>query len=85
MGKAIEEIALKAGHKIISRIDFNDDVLQGIKGADVAIEFTNPEAAKGNILKCFEAKVPVIVGTGKAFTVMEYDVAVKAAHPKELV
>ena len=63
MGKAIEEIALKAGHKIISRIDFNDDVLQGIKGADVAIEFTNPEAAKGNILKCFEAKVPVIVGT----------------------
>lgn len=63
MGKAIEEIALKAGHTIVSRIDFNDDVLQGIKGADVAIEFTNPEAAKGNILKCFEAKVPVVVGT----------------------
>lgn len=63
MGKAIEEIALKAGHTIISRIDFNDDVLQGIKGADVAIEFTNPEAAKSNILKCFEAKVPVVVGT----------------------
>ncbi len=63
MGKAIEEIALKAGHTIVSRIDFNDDVLQGIKGADVVIEFTNPEAAKGNILKCFEAKVPVVVGT----------------------
>ena len=63
MGKAIEEIALKAGHTIVSRIDFNDDVLQGIKGADVVIEFTNPEAAKGNILKCFEAKVQVVVGT----------------------
>ena len=63
MGKAIEEIALNAGHTILSRIDYNDDVHKGLTGADVAIEFTHPEAAKANILKCFEAKVPVIVGT----------------------
>lgn len=63
MGKAIEEIAIKAGHTIVSKIDYNDDILKGLQGADVAIEFTNPEAAKGNILKCFEAKVPVVVGT----------------------
>lgn len=63
MGKAIEEVALKAGHTIVSRIDVDDDVISGITGADVAIEFTHPGAAKSNILKCFEAKVPVVVGT----------------------
>ncbi|MFM9946161.1 MAG: 4-hydroxy-tetrahydrodipicolinate reductase [Bacteroidia bacterium] len=63
MGKAIEDVALKAGHTVVSRIDFNDDVIKGLAGADVAIEFTHPGAAKSNILKCFEAKVPVVVGT----------------------
>ena len=63
MGKAIEEIALKAGHKIISRIDFNDDVLQGIKGADVAIEFTRPELARKHMVYCLEIGLPIVVGT----------------------
>ena len=63
MGQAIENVALKAGHTIVSRVHANDDIQLGLKGADVAIEFTNPDSAKSNILQCFEAKVPVVVGT----------------------
>jgi 4-hydroxy-tetrahydrodipicolinate reductase len=63
MGKAIEEVALKAGHQIVSRIEKTDNFSEKLKGADVAIEFTNPEAAKSNIRHCFNSKVPVVVGT----------------------
>ncbi len=63
MGQAIENVALKEGHTIHSRIHANDNLHEGLQGADVAIEFTNPDSAKSNILQCFEAKVPVVVGT----------------------
>jgi 4-hydroxy-tetrahydrodipicolinate reductase len=33
------------------------------KAADVAIEFSQPDAAANNILACFELGVPVVVGT----------------------
>ena len=66
MGKVIKTIALERGHEIILEVDshnkdnFSMDIL---KQADVAIEFTNPGGVVGNILKCFDANVPVIVGT----------------------
>ncbi len=66
MGQEIEKIALDRGHEIVSKIDvsssdsFNDDQF---KSADVAIEFTRPEAAYENYLKCFEANIPVVSGT----------------------
>lgn len=66
MGQEIEKIALDRGHEIISKIDisstdsFDDD---NFKLADVAIEFTRPEAAYNNYLKCFEANIPVVSGT----------------------
>ena len=66
MGKAIEEIALQRGHKIVLRItDQNIEELtkENIKKADVAIEFTNPQSAVSNILFCLNQNVPVISGT----------------------
>lgn len=66
MGKAIEEIALQKGHKIVLRIhDQNLDELTttNLKKADVAIEFTGPLSAVQNILFCFDAGVPVVCGT----------------------
>lgn len=63
MGKAIEKIAMAKGHEIVGRFDadgINDDQL---KQADVAIEFSRPEAAYDNLKKCMELKVPVICGT----------------------
>lgn len=66
MGKAIEAIAIAKGHEIVARIDKeNQDLLnkETLQHADVAIEFTGPETAYNNILKCFEANVPVICGS----------------------
>lgn len=66
MGKEIEKIALDRGHEIVSIIDISskdsfDDA--AFKSADVAIEFTRPEAAYNNYMKCFEQNIPVVSGT----------------------
>jgi 4-hydroxy-tetrahydrodipicolinate reductase len=64
MGKAIEGIALQHRHEIILKIRHGGTVSsENLKQADVAIEFTNPEAAFDNVTKCFEAGVPVVCGT----------------------
>ncbi|MFY8136681.1 MAG: 4-hydroxy-tetrahydrodipicolinate reductase [Flavobacteriales bacterium] len=64
MGKEIEQIALSRGHEIVftsnHAISTSSDQ---IKTADVAIEFSQPDAAANNILACFELGVPVVVGT----------------------
>ena len=36
---------------------------QNVKGIDVAIEFSAPLAAPGNIIKCLELGIPVVSGT----------------------
>jgi 4-hydroxy-tetrahydrodipicolinate reductase len=66
MGKAIEEIALSKGHEIILKI--NDENLAdlnitNLERCDVAIEFTNPESAIGNMKSCIDADVPVVCGS----------------------
>jgi 4-hydroxy-tetrahydrodipicolinate reductase len=66
MGKIIEEIAIQRKHQIVLKLTSKDkwDASTLINSkADVAIEFTNPESAYQNILKCFEANLPVVVGT----------------------
>lgn len=66
MGKAIEEIAIKKGHEVSLVIDLNnskDLTKENLQKADVAIEFTTPEMAVENILKCFSAGIPVVSGT----------------------
>lgn len=66
MGHEIEKSALAKGHEVVLKFDVNnaaDLTPDNLKKADVAIEFTMPESAVGNILKCFEASVPVVCGT----------------------
>lgn len=66
MGKEIERIARSRGHEIVSIIDLdnqNDFASEAFKSADVAIEFTNPQAAYGNYLRAFEAGVKVVSGS----------------------
>ena len=51
MGRMIEEIAVSRGHQIVSIIDVDntDDFdSEAFRSADVAIEFTAPQAAYGN-------------------------------------
>lgn len=62
MGKAIEEIALERGHEIICIIDKN--LNEGnLYQADVAINFSIPDAAVDNISRALNKSVPVICGT----------------------
>lgn len=66
MGQEIEKIALGRGHQIALVIDLNnaeDLNKENLAGIDVAIEFTTPETAVRNYLKCFEAGVPVVSGS----------------------
>ena len=66
MGHAIEEIALQRGHEIVLKTgieNVQDNTLDNIRKADVAIEFTGPEIAFDNVIKCLEAGVPVVSGS----------------------
>jgi 4-hydroxy-tetrahydrodipicolinate reductase len=61
MGKEIEKIALQRGHEIV--IKTTSDDTYDIKTADVAIDFSIPNAAFNNISNCIDNNVPVISGT----------------------
>ncbi len=66
MGHMIEGIALSRGHEIVAVIDKDNREDLGsdaFKSADVAIEFSTPATAVDNIKACFDAGVPVVVGT----------------------
>ncbi len=66
MGKAIEEIALQKGHDIVLKIDVenkHDLTIENLQKATVAIEFTGPENALNNIIKCIDANIPVVSGS----------------------
>jgi 4-hydroxy-tetrahydrodipicolinate reductase len=63
MGRIIERVAIERGHQIAARIDIdNQDEFDGTE-ADVAIEFSHPEAAHSNITKCLQRGLPVVCGT----------------------
>lgn len=66
MGKMIEQIAICRGHEIVSIIDVDnqqDFDSEAFASADVAIEFTAPQAAYGNYLKAFAKGVKVVSGS----------------------
>lgn len=66
MGRMIEKIALDRGHEIVCKIDVDNQSDFGsaeFASADVAIEFTTPKTAVGNIERSFAAGVPVVCGT----------------------
>lgn len=63
MGKIIERIALERGHEIAGRIDVDNSQELDTVTADVAIEFSRPEAAFENVKRCLSRKIPVVCGT----------------------
>jgi 4-hydroxy-tetrahydrodipicolinate reductase len=66
MGKAIEEIAEERGHTISHKININNtQALKFIDSTDidVAIEFSQPDAAFDNISYCLSNHIPVVSGT----------------------
>lgn len=66
MGRAIEQIATEQGLDVawrIGRADLETLDAARLREADVVIEFTRPEAAFDNVMRCLEAGVPVVCGT----------------------
>jgi len=64
MGVEIDMICDQRAHEVTHRISsMNPIIADDLRGIDVAIEFSRPDAAVQNILTCFEANVPVVVGT----------------------
>lgn len=66
MGRIIEEIAISRGHSMVLKVggDHPKTVTDSqLQQADVAIEFTRPDAVIPNMRRCFECGVPVVVGT----------------------
>lgn len=62
MGQVIERIALERGHEIVLK-KRGSDSFSGLENADVAIDFSIPDAAVSNISSCIKMNVPVISGT----------------------
>ena len=62
MGKTIERLAQERGHEIIFRINENIEDYD-LQQADVAIDFSIPDAAFNNITTCFKIQLPVVSGT----------------------
>ncbi len=68
MGREVAAVAPERGLEVVARLDVEevadlDVAATALRGADVAIEFTTPEAAVPNIRLCLEAGCPVVVGT----------------------
>lgn len=77
MGRIIESLAPDEGGQVVLRVDRDNlQDLDQLNTADVAIEFSQPESAPGNILRCLEAGVPVVCGTtgwtGRLDEIKEY-------------
>jgi 4-hydroxy-tetrahydrodipicolinate reductase len=84
MGRMIETLAPEYGFSVHARIDVNDD-LSAAKGADVAIEFSTPEAAVENVEKLAAIGVPVVVGTTGWLAEMDRVRASVAEHQSAVV
>jgi 4-hydroxy-tetrahydrodipicolinate reductase len=69
MGKLVETIARREGWEVDPKLDINDNVdgsgitPAAMKGVDVAIEFSQPEAVLSNIEALARGGINVVVGT----------------------
>ncbi|MBQ0770159.1 MAG: 4-hydroxy-tetrahydrodipicolinate reductase [Bizionia sp.] len=78
MGKTIEALAITRGHTIVLKLD--DTTEMDLQNADVAIDFSIPEAAFKNISHCINNHIPVVSGTTGWLD--KYNDAVDLCHAK---
>jgi 4-hydroxy-tetrahydrodipicolinate reductase len=72
VGSVLEPALRAAGHEVVDAGEV------GPAGCDVAVDFTRPDAVIGNVERCLEAGVPVVVGT-TGFDVAEIDARAREA------
>lgn len=69
MGRLVETVALREGWEIGPKLDVADNkggsgITPGsMKGVDVAIDFSQPDAVLSNLEACSRARVNIVVGT----------------------
>ena len=68
MGRALAALAPERGFQVVAQLDparpdYAGITRETLRGAQVAIEFTTPEAAPGNARACAASGCPVVVGT----------------------
>ena len=66
MGREVEAAALASGHTIVATFDIDRpasvDALRK-SAANVAIDFSQPNAVEANVKLCADAGVPIVIGT----------------------
>lgn len=66
MGHEVEKAAVARGHRVVARIDTEDDWVTYspmFSSADVVIDFSRPASAVANIRRCFDHHIAVVTGT----------------------
>lgn len=69
MGRALAELAAERGHTVVATVGSGENpdgaglTPERLRGADVALEFTRPEAAARNLERLLDAGLPVVCGT----------------------
>ncbi|MDA3911814.1 MAG: 4-hydroxy-tetrahydrodipicolinate reductase [Bacteroidales bacterium] len=66
MGHMIEATCLERGHEIalvVDKANQNDLNSENLSRVDAAIDFSTPDSAFDNIMKCIEANTPIVSGT----------------------
>lgn len=69
MGRAVAALAAERGHTILAMLGGAENAggaaltADRLQGAEVAVEFTRPDAAAANVTRLLEAGVPVVCGT----------------------
>ena len=68
MGRALASLAPERGFRVVAALDpaqkdYRGVTKEALAGAQVAIEFTTPDAAPDNIRACAAAGCPIVVGT----------------------
>ena len=63
MGRVVRDLARSQGHEVTAELDVGQLSPGSLRGPDVAIEFTQPDAAPGNLIQLAEWRVPTVCGT----------------------
>jgi 4-hydroxy-tetrahydrodipicolinate reductase len=66
MGQMIDELAAAKGHEVVLKINIDNTeefTAENISQAEVAIEFTGPSSAYGNVRRCIDFGIPVVTGS----------------------
>ncbi len=69
MGRLIEELAIARGHRVTFKVDIDENrdgqalTEQNLRGVDVAIDFTTPEAVVRSVERVTALGVNMVVGT----------------------